>query len=111
MSVGYIREILSAIILLTPAIHCDYNPNFLLIIRPQKNSCKLGIFEFCGGFSSSRLGCVIVFPVDKDGKLGIKEGWGFRMSHENGGVVDKFVDEIDNFYRKRVCLEWEQSNV
>ena len=45
MSVGYIREILSTIILLTPVIHCDYNPNFLLIIRPQRIRCKARDFS------------------------------------------------------------------
>ena len=37
VTVVYMRDILSAIILLTPAIHCDCNPNFLFIMRLQRN--------------------------------------------------------------------------
>ena len=34
------RDILSAMILLTPAIHCDCNSNFLFIMIPQRTLCK-----------------------------------------------------------------------
>ena len=40
MSVEYMRDILPAMMLLTPAIHCDCNPNLLFIMRPQRTLYK-----------------------------------------------------------------------
>ena len=99
-SVEYIREILSAIILLTPAIHCDCNPNLLLIMRPHKIRCKaLAFSDFVAAFRVQDLVVLLSVQLRTTGNSVLKS---VGLVDNATSIAAKFTISVTN---SRILME------
>ena len=111
LSVEYIREILSTMTFLTPTIHCDCNPNLLLIMRPHNIRCKaLAFSDFVAAFRVQDL--VVLLSVQLR-TMGNSVSKSVGLVDKATSIAAKFIISVTNsrmFMETSWSVRWSRTS-